>query len=472
MPVIVDAPLSDNFQSGNLTTTEDGMFIFPFDKILTTADLMNAINIFKNSSLGKLEKKYKYYRGKHDILAAPKNEPYKPDNRIVINFPRRAVSDFTGFFIGTMVKIDSPDNKIDQTIQEWENENNFEDIALEVSKEASEFGHSYFYVYQDVDGSTKVTTSSVLNTFIIYDNTQAHNSKYAVQFTENANGELVITLFDDFYIREFTESNGGLVMTSSIINPYNNIPVIEVLENSDRMGLCDDVVTLIDALDKAMSEKANDVNYFSDAYLKMVNVELEKDELKSFRENRVINVTGDSDGGQPDISFIEKPSADETQEHLIDRLVSSIYSIAGLVNINDENFGGNPTGVALQMKFKPMQNMAKAKSLKFKASLRQVFQCVFAVNDTISNDAWKQLTFKFTQNIPTNIGETAQLLEAGFGRLPTKILYSQMPFIEDPDQAVKDFQAEQKQGQVEVQGLLSSKIDQPKTNPSGDGVDD
>lgn len=461
MPIQVYAPLNDEFRYGNFTITDDGQYTYKSDAEISTQDVLSITNEFIGNNVPKYQRLQRYYRGQHDIYNQAPKDSYKPDNKLIINFPRKAVTDFNGFFIGNMVKIDSPDDNVDKTIAQWQNENNFEDVLLEVSKQASEYGHSFFYVYQDEKGDTKVTVSSVQNTFLIYDDTPAKDVKYAIQFSETVEGQLVITLYDNNYIRTFTQTsgNGGLTMIDSIINPYGCIPVIEVLENSDRMALCQDTLSLIDALNKAMSEKTNDVDYFADAYLKMINVEIDEDSMKDFRKNRMINVTGSPNYGDPDIGFIQKPSSDETQEHLIDRLINSIYSIAGITNINDESFGGNPTGVALQMKFKPMQNMAKAKSLKLKKSLRQVFQCVFAVDDSTPDDAWNELTFKFSQNVPTNTGEIANLINVAFGKLPLRLLYSQIPWIDDPDKAVEEFKEEQAENQSDVKGLMTNQTD-------------
>ena len=56
--------------------------------------------------------------------------------------------------------------------------------------------------------------------------------------------------------------------------------------------------------------------------------------------------------------FLTKPDGDAIQEHLIDRLISMIYQISMVANLNDEAFSGNSSGVALQYKLLPMRNLA------------------------------------------------------------------------------------------------------------------
>ena len=64
--------------------------------------------------------------------------------------------------------------------------------------------------------------------------------------------------------------------------------------------------------------KANDVDYFADAYLKVLGAYLDKDDVKSIRDDRIINFDGEAD--KLNVDFLQKPDGDTTQEHLIDRL--------------------------------------------------------------------------------------------------------------------------------------------------------
>ena len=73
---------------------------------------------------------------------------------------------------------------------------------------------------------------------------------------------------------------------------------------------------MINAYNKAISEKANDVDYFADAYLKVLGAKLNEDGIKSIRENRIINFEGNMDGNLV-VEFLQKPDGDTTQENLI-----------------------------------------------------------------------------------------------------------------------------------------------------------
>lgn len=428
----------------------NGKIIYPSDEELTTGDLLALVNNHRSRFESKYWKRYKYYTGKHPILHKRKKPPYKPDNRLVINFPRKAVQSFNGFFIGTPVKIDSEDKKTDEWIAKWTNQVNLEDVNAEVSKMASMYGHSYYFLYQadhldkNEETQTMITKLDPMHTFLIYDDSFDERVMYGVRYSMDNQRNLKVTLYDDEFQRDFRLESGGLQQVKAIANPFPGVPIVEAVENEERMALCEDVFTLVDAQNEAMSSKANDVDYFGDAYLKFINTYLKPDEVKDIKENRIINVNGEQ-AGSATVEFMSKPDGDNTQEHLIDRLVDYMYQIASVTNLNDEAFGGNVSGVSLQMKFQAMADMAKTKTLKFTKALREVMRLVMAVNREVKTADYTDLTFKFTQSIPRNLAEEASLVNTLWGKVSAETLYKQLSFIDDPEAEVEKLKKEQQE---------------------------
>ena len=139
-------------------------------------------------------------------------------------------------------------------------------------------------------------------------------------------------------------------------------PAVEYVENDERMGIYESVLPMIDAYNKAISEKANDVDYFADAYLKILGAKLKPEDLRELRRNRIINFEGE-DAGELIVEFLQKPNGDATQENLINRLEKLIFQISMVANISDENFGTS-SGIALKYKLQAMSNLALTKQRK------------------------------------------------------------------------------------------------------------
>lgn len=473
MALEVNIPELDNQFLDKAQITHNNLFIFPEEEEISTGDLLSVIDYHKLHIRARYLTDRKYYEGDHKINHQAPKEPFKPDNRLVINFPRKAITSFNGFFIGTPVKIDSKDKLVDEFVSNWMNVNSFEDVDSEVAKMASIYGRAYYFVYQDEDSQTCVTPMDPLNTFLIYDDTIAHNVKYGVNYRFNSKGEMVVLLIDAKIQRTLvvnSSSNNYMDQVGVTANPYPIVPIVEGMENEERLSLCHDIVSLIDALDRAMSEKANDVDYFADAYLKIVNAYFDEKTVGKFqkhlRDQRMVVINGDGGedgGGTADAGFMEKPNADTTQENLVNRLVDYIYQIANVTNMNDEAFAGNPSGVTLKLKYQPMKDMADVKAQKFKKSLRNVFKCVFAAQTNIQDDAWQDLQFRFTQSVPQNLLELSQAFTNFYGKISNKTLFRQMPFIDDPDKEMEQIKQENADNQQQVAQVVNNALtDQQK----------
>lgn len=470
MALDIEIPDLDDQILNRIQITHNKLFICSSDEDISVGDLLQLVDYHRLHIRRGYLKERAYYEGDHDIKRRAPKPHYKPDNRLIINFPRKAVTSFNGFFIGTPVKIDSPDDQSDKFVTKWENINNFEDVTSEVSKQSSIYGRAFFYVYQDESGQPCVIGSDPLNTFLIYDDSIARRVKYGVQYHKGLSGQMVVTLISAEWKREFVVDGSTDQYMNQVrvtANPYPIVPIIEARENEERLSICHDIVSLIDELDKAMSEKANDVDYFADAYMKIINAHIKKEDAEKLgsilRDQRLVTVDGDEDSAvAPEVDFMSKPNADTTQENLVDRLVNYIYQIANVTNMNDEAFAGNPSGVALQLKYQPMKNMAEVKTHKFKRALRDVFECVFSVSD-LSTDSWQSLEFRFTQSIPNNLLELSQAFSNLYGKMSSKTVYKQMPFIDDPDKEIAQFKAEQRDNQQFTASALQSYLtDQQK----------
>jgi SPP1 family phage portal protein len=97
------------------------------------------------------------------------------------------------------------------------------------------------------------------------------------------------------------------------------VPVIEYINNDERQGIFEPVIPMINAFNKALSEKANDVDYFADAYLSILGVKLDEKGLNKIRDNRIINFFGTDDPEQIKnivVEFLSKPDGDTVPRNI------------------------------------------------------------------------------------------------------------------------------------------------------------
>ena len=198
---------------------------------------------------------------------------------------------------------------------------------------------------------------------------------------------------------------------------------------------------MIDAYNKAVSEKANDVDYFADAYLKILGTLLEEDEIKHIRDDRIINFDGDTE--KLIVEFLQKPNGDETQENLINRLEKLIFQISMVANISDENFGTS-SGIALKYKLQAMSNLSKTKERKFTSGMNRRYKLIFSNPVSgMKEDDWVKLKFKFTPNFPANILEESQIAGNLSGITSQKTQLKVLSVVDSVDEEIQQIEKEE-----------------------------
>ena len=353
------------------------------------------------------------YENKYEIFYAPAKPAYKPDNRIAVNYAKYITDTFNGFFIGIPVKVTSQDETVQAYIDTLNDLNDVDNNNAEISKLTDISGCSFEMYYNKEDGETGITYLSDLEAFMVTDDSILERPMYFVRYYEDANGVEHGSFSDSEVVQHFYLKNGVYYWDQEPhYHGFGYVPAVEYVANTERMGLFESAMPAINAYNKALSEKANDIDYFADAYLKILGAHLDDEDTIHIRSSRVINFDGDTDK-LPEVAFMEKPSDDASQEHLLDRLKTDIFLTSMVANISDENFAGQSSGVALRYKLEAMSNLFTSKVRRFTSSMRDRYKIIFsspvAQQHGVSKDAWAGIDIKFTANYPANLENEAEV---------------------------------------------------------------
>lgn len=372
----------------------------------------------------------KMYRGQHGILEMDDKPEFKPDNRLIVNYAKFIVDSFNGFFMGSPVKVTSNSDTVSEYLQLLERYNDIDDNNADLSKKCSIYGHAFELVFLDEEAQIGITNIDPKECFIIYDNSIRQRPLYGIRYRVNNDGDTEGTISDKEKIRYFVIGDDGVSFGEEKPNFFGDIPIIEYVENEERIGAFEPVETLINAYNKAISEKANDVDYFADAYMKILGAILDEETMRKIRDNRIINMAGQGDGNLV-VEFMGKPNADENQEHLLDRLEKQIFAISMVANITDETFG-TTSGIALKYKMQSMSNMAMTKERKFAKGFNRRFQLISQVPNTkIAPDDLIGMEYKFTRNMPTNMQEETDIARGLRGIVSDETLLQVLSIVQD-----------------------------------------
>lgn len=381
------------------------------------------------------------YEGRHAILSKPPKAEYKPDNRLVTNFQRQIVDTMVGYFLGTPIRLvgdGTPESDAAvEWLQGWGTLVGADDIDAELSKACDIYGSAYEVMWRDDDASPRSSVATPMGCIVVHDETVARRPMYAARFFLDSNrfdGEadcLRGTLYTPTEEVPF-EDRGGIHFGDPTPHGFPGVPVVEYVENEERRGLFEGVQSLVEAYEDALSEKANDVDYYADAYLSILGAKLDEQTLKHLRDSRIINLSG-SDAGKVLVQFLSKPEADGTQENLLARLERLIYSLSMVADISDEDFG-TASGIAIRYRLQAMSDLALVKERKFRRGLRERWRLLlgYAATTGVDAGAWLTVTPRFTRNLPANLVEEAQVAAQLSGIVSEETQLSVLSCVESP----------------------------------------
>lgn len=418
------------------------LFTIDRDADITPEIILKAIQDHQKY-IGRYEALYNMYINHTNIFFQKEKAEYKPDVRLSVPFVKYIVDTFCGYFNGIPIKKSHESDDYLTAISQFDNANDMEDEESELLKMACIYGHTFEYMYQNEHTQTRTIYVSPKEMFIVYDKTIEQKPVYAVYYgvDDVANYKGTVVTLDE--IKHFKTENHMIAFTDETINPYDKLPVVEWVLNDERLSLYEPIMSLINTYNKAISEKANDVEYFSDAYMKMLGAEIDEETLKSIKDNRIINMYG-ADAGKIVVDFMDKPDSDSQTEHLLDRLERLIYHTAMVANISDENFG-NASGTSLAYKLQAMSNLALSVQRKFQSSLNRRYELFSSLRTNVPEsmkNEWENLQYTFTRNEPKNILEEAQTASQLLGITSDETALSVLSIVGDVQQEINKIKAE------------------------------
>lgn len=413
------------------------------DEELTDAKLSRFIAKHAAESTFRYKQLQDAYETDFPIFHKKPKPEWKPDNRIAVNFAKYIVDTMNGYFIGNPIKItvDGGEETIEKYIEFLDQYNDQDDNNAELSKICSIYGKGYEMYYNDEDGNVGIIYLDPTEAFMIYDDSVLKRERYFVRLYRDEDNVLHGSVSDQEKVRWFTIKGKIVWNEQEQLHYFNGVPATEYRENKECQGIFEPVLSIINAFNKAISEKANDVDYFADAYLKIIGTLLDEDELKHIRSDRVINFDGD--GESVIVDFLQKPNGDTTQENLLDRLQNLIFLIAMVANISDENFGTS-SGIAMAYKLQGMSNLRKTKERKFTSGMNRRYKLIFSnPGNAMKKDDWVKLHYKFTPNVPANLLEESQIAQNLSGVVSQETQLGVLSVVDNPKAEIERIEKEE-----------------------------
>lgn len=417
---------------------------------MTVQDLKEALEAFIKNELPELQKMEDYYSGKHNILNKKNRITDKEDAKLVHDYPGYITTIATAYFLGKPISYTLQDDKLKKDFEklseylstEEEQQENFEH-----SENCSIFGKSYELWYKNVDNTIGNVVVDPRDCFILRDNTVKKEITAAVRWdkTKNKEDKWVYTLevYDSTSVTtyEFLSDSDKKEVPNikgvTKLHGFNQVPIIEFLNNKRAFGDFKKVVSLIDGYDEAASTSIDDMTDFTDALLVLTNVGgTDKETLKKIKEDKLMLI--DDDG---DAKWLIKQVNDSYAQNNKNRLNQDIHKFSMIPDMQDKEFSGNSSGVALGYKLLALEQLAAQKEMHFKKAINQRLQLMIEFHNLKIKATDIQKVF--TRNVPKNLVEAADTAQKLQGIVSHETILSILPFIEDAKGELEKIKAEE-----------------------------
>jgi SPP1 family phage portal protein len=368
-------------------------------------------------------------------------DPNKINNKLNNDFFSEIIDTKVGYMAGNEIVYESDD----EALQEFLDLNNINDLDSETVKKAAVCGYAARLLYVDKSGQFRLMNVDPWECIFVKDRS-IDEVQFALRYYDEEyieGGDTTTRTRVEWYDKEkvtyyVKTSKGGYELDDTEpINPqthfFDFVPLIEYMNNEERLGDGEKVLSLIDAYDRKTSDVDSELEQLRLAYMKSIGAELSDDVLEEAKRTGAFNIPEGAD-----VQFLEKNLNIQAIDSHLDRLEANILRFAKSVNFSDKEFTSDISGESRKFKLMSLENKCKTMERKFTAANKRLFKILASglKKKGVRLD-WMDINQKFTRNLPVSLENDARILSQLKGIIPDQVLYGLASFIDNPDEVVE-----------------------------------
>ena len=418
--------------------------------------LQKMISKFRVEVEPKLQRYKNYYDGKQAILNKAYADASKPCSRTVINYCKNIVDSYDGY-LATPGCISY---RSEQDIDDIMNILRYNDYAAEDADfllNALIYGIAAELMYIDESGHTRFRLINPTTCFGVCDDSLTGDLLYFVRMYKvndwDESDTYNVDVYSDYDIKHYTMNgaNGYLSFVSEEPHYFSQCPA-NIFTLPDEKSIFDCIMSLQDAANELVSSEIDDYSAFCDAYLTLIGVDADVEDIASMKENRVL-VLPDGAAAQ----WLTKNANDTQVENILKRIHESIYRIAQCPDFSSESFvGGVSSGVAIRYRLTGMETKAGKIEGEMKKALQRRVEIICGIASLkLGEEVFRDISIDFKRNIPEDYTSIINMINSLKGTVSDSTLLSLLPFVEDVNAELAAVQ-EQKQANMALYNFGSS----------------
>ncbi len=181
------------------------------------------------------------------------------------------------------------------------------------------------------------------------------------------------------------------------------------------------MIPLIDAYNILESDRVNDKEQFVDAFLFLTGIDLDSEQAKKLREERILM---GYEGAEA--QYLSKVMSESDIEVLKDSLKSDIHRFSMIPDLSDQTFGTNLSGVAIKYKLMGFEQHVRNKERYLTKALKQRFELYvnfLSLKGAMEYVPIHRIDVVFTRNLPVNELEISQMVNNLVGIASSETLF-------------------------------------------------
>lgn len=361
-----------------------------------------------------------------------------------------------------------------QIMKHFTRYSNISKADVTMSEMAEIVGYASRLLYVDKDGEETLRVLQPWNCVHLSrsDITEAEYGlieKFGVEVYRNGEYKTVdkVEFYDSENVYFYEKGDNGWVEDPDEKQPvlkhmFDYCPLQGIPNNEEMLGGAEKVLSIIDAIDRALSDCNSEIEAFKLAYMVIAGGSFDdEDELEKCRETGCFQIPTEG----VEISYLTKEINDDFVENHLTRLDKAIYKFSKTPDLSDSNITSASSGISMKFKLFGLETRCMIFERMYEKANRQMFK--------ILGSAWKKKGYNFDhlecdtvfgRTFPLDTQYEATTLQLLEGRVSKDTALGLMSFVPDPAVEIEKMK---KEAEDDTLGINWNEIEDVQTATRG-----
>ena len=425
----------------------------------------NWIDSFERNIKPYLQTLKRLYKGV-DPVSKMQFEAVSIDNEVHVNLSSMIVHNATNYFIGKPVTHAYSDTFKNNGIGDYLNDINRKCKEKKenkvLAKDCSIYGLGYELINYDEKKEMYFKRLDPLNTFLVVNDFVFEEPVAVITYVKRIINDSTIKMgyvYTPEAIYSFNNKTNGFVLDEGIVNVLGELPVVVYQNNDEMTGDFEFATEPLRAYNKLFSCSFDDFESIANALLVFYNAVLDSDQKEALKKSRVLGLISEDGTKEVKAEYLYKKLDTASFKELRTALKEDIVTITNVPDLNDSNFAGNSSGVAISYKLIGFENLRADKETYFEDALQRRYELI-GLNPTKKFEiADGDIKDTFYQNLPKNIEKDLQIAQLhNQGVLSLESTLDEMEIVDNTEDELQKLEDEESESLERTKTALSEEL--------------